>query len=235
MFHKNIIMKHLAILVIVLILLGCSVNQISDNDIEVKAVNISQRLDSNSINIFREWGYGTRGDAEIWTKQSWDSSLYSCLFFKTDTCKLVIWLDDGFKNEFPYDFYIDSSKYYRTEFLKINDTSIRITAVDKNGKDHILLQRIPLKVLFKKNDPFQYFKSLSDFKDSLGIFGTFYRPDIGNFIQFFLSDQHVLTYLPDDLKISLNCKDIWLKKFATGKTIKKNWNLRKLDKPRDNR
>ncbi len=197
-------------------------------------MNITQRLDSNSINIFREWGYGTRGQAEIWEKLSWDSSLYSCLYSDTDTIRLSVGRLEGFKKDFPYDFFIDTLIYYRADFLKMNDTTIRISTVDNNGRDHILSQGVSLKSLFKTNDPFQHFKSLSVLKDSLGIYGTFYRPDIGNFIQFYLSSQHILTYLPDNSNLNPKFKDVWLKEFATGKTIKNNWNLRKLEKPIDN-
>jgi hypothetical protein len=223
--------KTILTIIILTKFLACSDTQFSDKEIEIKAINITQRLDSNSINIFREWGFGTRGQFEIWTKQTWDSSLYSCMYFKVDTIRLSIGGLEGFKNEFPYDFIIDTSLYHRADFLKINDTTIRISAVDNHGQDHILSQGVSLKVLFKTNDPFQHFKSLSDLKDSLGIYGTFYRPDIGNFIQFYLSSQHMLTYLPDNPNLNPKFKDVWLKEFATGKTIKKNWNLRKLDNP----
>ena len=230
-------MKHYTTILTIIILttfFACSDSQFSDKNIEVKAMDITQRLDSNSINIFREWGYGTRGQAEIWTKQTWDSSLYSCLYFDTDTIRLSVGRLEGFKKDFPYDFVIDTSIYYRADFLKINDSTIRITAVDNHGQDHILSQSISLKQLFKANDPFEHFKSLSELKDSLGIYGTFYRPDIGNFIQFYLSSQHILTYLPDNSNLNPKFKDVWLKEFATGKTIRKNWNLRKLDKAMDN-
>jgi len=221
-------------IVILTIFFACSNSQFSDKNIEVKAMDITQRLDSNSINIFREWGFGTRGQAEIWIKQSWDTSHYSCLYFKADIICLSVGRLEEFKKDFPFDFIIDTSIYWRVDFSKINEEIIRISAVDNHGRDHILSQGIPLKELFKENDPFRHFKSLSDLTDSLGIYGTFYRPDIGNFIQFYLSSQHILTYLPDNSNLNPKFKDVWFKEFETGKTIKKNWNLRKLDKPRDN-
>jgi len=215
-------------------IVGCSGPQFSDKNIEARAINITQMLDTNAINVFTEWSYGTRGQAEIWSKLSFDSSLYTCLYSKNlDTKELFIGQLENFKKDFPYDFLIDTSKYFRAIFSKINDTTIRIITIDNQGQDHILSESIPLKSVFRSNDPFKHFKSLSDFKDSLGIIGTFYRPDIGNFIQFYLSAQHILTYLPDNPKFNSKFKDVWIKEFETGKTIKKNWNLRKLDKPRD--
>jgi hypothetical protein len=231
-------MKHCTTISLIIILtafFACSEDpQILDKNIEAKAINVAQQLDSNSISVFREWGFGTRGQVEIWNKQAWDSSLYNCLYFDTDTIRILVGQLEGFKKDFPYDFVIDTSIYHGTNFFKINDTTIRITAYDSNGQNHILSKGISLKTLFKANDPFEHFKSLSDFKDRLVIDGTFYRPDIGNFIQFYLSPQHILTYLPDNLNLNPKFKDEWLNNFATGKTIKKNWNLRKLDKALDN-
>lgn len=57
---------------------------------------------------------------------------------------------------------------------------------------------------------------------------------MGNYIEFYLSRQHILTYLPDSLYVNPKSKELRLKEFAKGKTIKKNWNFRKLDKPMDN-
>ena len=229
-------MRHYTYILTIVILTtiyACSNSQFSDKRVEVKVINIIQRVDSNTINIFKEWHFGTRGQMEIWTKQVWDSSYY-CFYFKTDTIKLTVLELENFKKDFPYDFDIDTSKYHRATFLKINDTTICIRADGYYVHDYILSKSISLKKIFRTNDPFKYFKSLSDLKDSLGISGTFYRPDIGNFIQFYLPPQYILTYIPDKLNLNVKCKDVWLKEFSTGKIIKKNWNFRKLDKPIDN-
>ena len=92
-------MRHCATILIIIILttfFACSESQFSDKSIEVKALNITQLLDSNSIDVFREWGYGNRGHAEIWIKQTWDSSLYSCVYFKDDTIRFSVRRLEGF-------------------------------------------------------------------------------------------------------------------------------------------
>jgi hypothetical protein len=218
---------------------ACSDSQFSDKNIEDKAVNITEKLDSINIKTFYEWGFGHRGEADIFTKHSEnpDSGFYSysCFYFNNiDSIKLSISRFENFKKDFPCDIQIDTSKYYRIDFTKFKNASVRISAVDNHGQDQIIFESIPLKELFATNDPFEKFKYLSDLKDSLGILGNVYRPDIGNFIQFYLSSQHILTYLPDNSNLNPKFKDMWLKEFATGKTIKKNWNFRKLDKPMDN-
>jgi hypothetical protein len=187
--------------------------------------------------LFRSFGH--RGEADIFIKHSNnpDSGFYSygCFYIKKmDSIKLTISRFENFKKDFPCDMLIDASKFNRVVFNKLRNASVRISIVNNRGQDQIIVESIPLKTLFPINDPFEKFKYLSDLKDSLGILGTFYRPDIGNFIQFYLSSQYILTYLPDNAKINPKFKDVWLNEFATGKTIKRNWNYRKLDKPRDN-
>lgn len=236
------IMRHYITILTIIILtafFACSESQFSDKNIEDKAVNITENLDSISIKTFYEWGFGHRGEAIIFTKHSDnpDSGFYSygCFYFDNiDSIKLSISRFENFKKDFPCDIQIDTSKYYTVDFTKLKNTSVRISAVDNHGKDQIIVESILSNQLFASNDPFEKFKYLSDFKDRLGVLGNFYRPDIGNFIQFYLSSQHILTYLPDNLNLNTKFKDEWLKKFATGKTIKKNWNFRKLDKPMDN-
>ena len=217
---------------------ACSDSQFSDKNIEVKALNISEKLDSIRIKTFYGWGFGHRGKADIFSKiiNNPDSGFYSysCFYFNdTDSIKLSISRFENFKKDFPFDIQIDTSKYYKVDFTKLKNDSVRISAIDNHGQDRVIVESISLKELFVRDDPFEKFKHLSNLKDSLGIFKNFYRPDIGNFIQFYLSSQHVLTYLPDDLCINPKFKTNWLGYFSTGKMVKKNWNLRKLDKPLD--
>lgn len=235
-------MRHCTTILTLIILtefFACSVSQFSDKRIEDKAVNVTENLDSISIKTFYEWSFGHRGEADIFTKHSDNPNSgfysYSCFYFDNiDSIKLSISRFENFKKDFPCAIQIDTSKYYRVDFIKLKNTFVCISAVDNHGQDQIIVESIPSKQLFATNDPFEKFKYLSDLKDSLRILGNFYRPDIGNFIQFYLSSQHILTYLPDNLNLNTKFKDVWLKEFATGKTIKKNWNLRKLDKPMDN-
>ena len=67
----------------------------------------------------------------------------------------------------------------------------------------------------------------------LGVIGiaSYENQRIGNFIQFYISRQHILTYIPDTAKVY---NEYWKKNFATGKMIGRNWNYRKLKDPIDN-
>ncbi len=226
-------------LILLTTIFACSDSQYSDKKIEAQVVNITEKLDSQSIKTFYEWGFGHRGEADIFTKHSDnpDSGFYSysCFYLKnTDSIKLSISRIENFKKDFPFDIQIDTSKFYRVDFTKLKNSSVRISAVDNNGQDQIIIEDIPVKTLFASNDPFEKFKYLYELKNSLGILGNFFRPDIGNFIQLYLTNQHVLTYFPDTLKINPKFKDVWMEYFSTGKTISKNWNVRKLKEPLDN-
>jgi hypothetical protein len=65
---------------------ACSNSRLSDEEIENKAIAITEKLNKENIDIFRKWNFGLRGQAEIWTKTVEDSTLYSCMYFQsTDT------------------------------------------------------------------------------------------------------------------------------------------------------
>lgn len=227
-------MKHFLLIstLFLTLIVSCTSNQYSDKEVEKKAFRIIKLLDKSSIDTFKHWGYETRGKAEIWTKL--DTPTYGVFYFNKDTLELSIGLFENFKRDFPFSINIDTSKVYQISFKKISEEYINVSAWTNFGEDTIIIDKMKLKDLFTVNDPFQTFAKLSKFKDSLQIAGTFYRPDIGNFIQFYLTNQHVLTYFPDSLDINPKVKEIWMGYFSTGKTLTKNWNLRKLEKPLDN-
>lgn len=226
-------MRHLALLLVSILTLfvSCSDTQYPGKDVQLQANRIIKLLNKTNIDTFKHWSYGTRGEAEIWQKL--DTPTYSCFYFKKDTLKLSVGLIENFQKDFPYSINIDTSLVHQIVFTKVNDEDINISAWTNFGRDTIIVNKIKLKSLFPKTDPFQHFAKLSKHKDSLQIIGTFYRPDIGNFIQFYLTDQHVLTYFPDTLEIDPKFKEVWMGYFSTGKNLSKNWNLRKLEKPLD--
>lgn len=227
-------MRHLLLLptFILTLIVSCTENQYSEEIIDQQANRIIKLLDKSAIDTFKHWEYGTRGEAEVWAKL--DTPTYGCFYFHKDTLKLSVGRIENFKKDFPYAINVDTSKVHQLSFKKISTEDINVSAWTNFGSDTILVDKIKLRELFPEKDPFQTFAKLSKLKDRLQIIGTFYRPDIGNFIQFYLTNQHVLTYFPDNLEINPKFKDIWIGYFSTGKTLTKNWNLRKLEKPLDN-
>lgn len=218
---------------------ACSNPKFSDENMEIKALDIANKLDSNSIKTFYEWGFGQRGEMQIFTKNSDNPNngfcSYGCHYTANkDTIKLRIYDFNNFIKDFPCTLQIDSSKNYTYYFIKYSNSYVRVSTYSNDAQHNSLIDSIPLKELFPTNDPFKKFKTLSELTNSLGIIGNSYRTDMGNYIEFYLSRQHILTYLPDSLYLNPKSKEVRLKEFAKGKTIKKNWNLRKLDKPMDN-
>lgn len=215
------------------LLTRCSNPEFSDRNVERKAIRITELLDSNTIQTFHIWNYGIRGNNEVWVKIMGDSTEYSCFYRKEkDTASLTIFKSSGFLIDFPSNLYFDTIKYHRFDIDMYGGNIFRITSVDHFGQDHITDTMIFSDRAFKKN-PFIHFSALSALKDSLGVYGISYRSDIGNFVTFWLSAQHKLTYLPDDLNLNPKFQEPWLADFTKGKMIKKHWNLRKLEEPRD--
>jgi hypothetical protein len=162
-----------------------------------------------------------------------DSVLYRCFFRKEkDTTTLTIFGSPGFFIDFPSTLQLDTTKYWEFNIEMYSGNIFRVVSVDHNGQDHKVDTFISADKVFQRN-PFRHISSLSALKDRLGVYGISYRSDIGNFITFWLSAQHKLTYLHDPLVLDPKFQQPWLEDFAKGKIIKKHWNLRKLEEPQD--
>lgn len=200
----------------------------SEKDILSKAEKITNLLDSNSIEILKKWNYGVRGEYEIWTKHSSDSSKYTC-FYKTekDTSYLSVYQPYNFKKDFPCNFSFDTSKFWQFNFEAYQGKIFRITFVDNYGQNHITDTLISIHNLFTNTNPFDTLKRLSNFTKNLGVYGISYNKDIGEFVEFWLSFHDKLTYLPDSLNLDPKSQKYFLDDFSQGKTIKKHWNLHK--------
>ena len=226
-------LKFISTILFLTFLAECSDPKFSDKNIQAQAEKITNLLDSNSIQIFHKWNYGVRGNYEIWSKLSSDSSKYTCFYqTKKDTSYLRIYQPYNFTQDFPCNLSFDTSKFWQFNFDMYQDKIFRITFVDNHGQDHITDTLISVKQIFTDANPFDTLKSLSKLKDNLAVYGIVYRKDIGEFIEFWLSSQDKLTYLPDNLNLDPKFQKFWLDDFSQGKTIKKNWNLHKYKEPR---
>ncbi len=215
-----------------IIFLACNNSQLSDKEVEERAFAITAKLNESNINIFREWNFGLRGQAEIWTKTKEDSTLFSCMYFKSiDSTSIIISKNFLYSNEFQLNTELDTSKYWRFEFIKTIDNKTKIIGVDNNGQDSIFEINQTVNSLFKNMSPFAKIDSLSKFKDELKVYGISYIGRLGDFIQFYLTYQDVLTYISDYSTFDPRYKKNWIKEFSRGREIKPNWNLRRLDRP----
>ena len=211
----------------------CTDSKFSDKTIEKRALKLSEQLEGDAIKTFNDWGFSKRGKIEIWAKNDKDSISYGFLYFKEDTIKFTLFGIDTFRKDYPFDPRIDLSNYYTVNFTQAKNGKISISGTNKDAVRDTIIKNIPANELFKSANPFEKLKNLSSYADKLGILLTFHKPDLGNFIEFYLTPEYVLTYVPDDLYINPKHKERILKDLSTGKLIRKNWNLRQLAKPVD--
>ena len=222
------------LLIVMFVLTACSNEQDRDNNMEHNANRIADHFKDSSVNVFKKWGFFRRGDMFVWMRLKDGEVLYSFNYLKMgDTARITRGLSTNFQLDFPADVQIDTGKYFDIALFKTGNTIAKIVADDTLQRKHILFRDLPAKQLFLKEDPFAILGSLSAVADSLGIWSTFNRGDLGNFIELNLSSQHVLYYVPDNLWVDPAFKKVWLSTFSKGKTIRKNWILVKLDEPKD--
>jgi len=210
-------------------LIKCKISVGKHKNIEQTALTIANNIDSSSINLLKEYSYGRRGAHDFWQKLSVDTTLYSCSY-KTnhDTVELSVFRPLNFVNDFVSTFNFDTSGYFQYNFFQRHDKIVRIIQVDNHGQDHIIDTLVLTKQLFPNQNPFIKFAELTTLKNKFGFIGTFYRNDFGNFIEFWITPQYKLTYLPDTLNMNPKFKKYWLDDFAKGKKIKEHWHLQKV-------
>lgn len=224
----------IAIIIICCVSTACSYRVKSDEEVEKQALEIIQKADKKTINTLYTWSIGQRGDFYIFTKNTIDSNCTYSVFFNKNMKKIRVSLKhfDCFSIDFQCRIGNHLNRYQTLFFEKTKANSIRVLGELKNT-DTVLINHVPLNDVFPKKNPFDTFSTLSKLMVDWGIIGTAFLPKIGNFIELSLLPQHKLTYLPDSLFIDPRYKEQWMKKFATGKMLNKNWNLRKLDNPHE--
>ena len=204
-------------------------NHLIDKAIDQKALKVINAFDSNSIKLFHDWNYGTRDTNILWIRISGDSQLYSCSFYKyKEFSRLEVFEPFGFISDFPSTYSFDTTRFWRFSFSNRNDTIFNIRSTLNLGNDLTHDTLVTLDKLFPRTNPFKKFDSLSSLIDSLNINAISYRENIGNFIQFRLTFNYELTYLPSNLFINPKFKQPWLDNFKKGTYLTSNWNLRKL-------
>ena len=85
--------------------------------------------------------------------------------------------------------------------------------------------------LYGNKNPFNDLKRLSDLIDKFGIVSVRHNEYVGGYIQFYLTYEDVLTFVPNNPTVNPIYKNVWKDNLESGIMIDKNWNLRKLDQP----
>lgn len=222
------------ILSLVTLLYSCNNTKRGDKEFEEQANTNIQLLDMTTLKFLQSWDYGQRGETQFWSKLSSDSSLYNCSFYpSSDTAKLSVYQVGNFLKDFKSDLKVDAM-YYKIQFTKIADTTLNIVGTNNHGQDTLLAKKLLLFKVFPEENPFDVLRRLTDLKDKLNVIGISHNNKLGGFIQFYFpSGQHILTYLPDTLLNSNNLNKFWKSEFLKGKTLKPDWNFRRLEYPID--
>ena len=232
-------MRHINFIVIsilfLLLLNSCSINNSTyEEEIDKNAKRIAESFDSTNIGIFKIWNYIPRGPIGIWYKNPGDSSSYRCIYLdKVDSIELRVFEYKNFIKDFDIKLSYDTS-VWQISLLKYKNDLFKVTGVDSNGRNVVLADRVIQDSIFGDENPMLLFKELTKIVDTFNIYGIHYNENLGGIIQFYLSAQHILTYIPDTSWIDPMNNQVWINEFANGREIKKHWNLIKLKKPIDN-
>ncbi len=197
-----------------------------DKEIEQKSIFLANNIDINSLNLLKNFSYGSRGEDNFWLRVSGDTNLYLCNFkLKGDTAKISTWRPHKFIQDFSSTFIFDTSIYSQFTFSKVQDKIVKIE-LDSN-KGNTLIKEISIKVeqLFPDKNPFTEFSELTSIKNKYGFIGSSFSSDKGDYFIFWLSSKFKLLYIPDTLKMDVKFKEHWINELNKGKKIKSNWSL----------
>jgi hypothetical protein len=224
--------RNIIFIIIFFISFVACTKKMTDADFESRALKIIEFFDTTKIEIFKCWNYTPRGSAGIWFRIEEDSELYRCFYFNfTDSSELRVL---GFNN-FIKDYSVKLQPVNVNGLVSIIKQSGIVNIISNNsiGYDTLNLNFISEDSLFTTNNPFNNLKYLSDLKDSLHFVKVHYYARLGGIFQFYLSTQHVLTYIPNMELIDPQHKQEWIKDFSNGKVIENHWSLKKLKEPID--
>ena len=197
--------------------------------VELKAIDIINSLDSNSIKELQKWNFFYHRGADAWTRISDDSALYRFWYYTDeDTNTIRIAETTFFTLDFQCNFDFKLYNYEEFDLENYNDSIVRI----KGRINSKILAHSTIKNLFPKESPFKKTKMLEMIISDFGTYAISGDSKNG-YLRIFLSNKHILTYLPDSTKLTPKLKNL-LHEPSANKVIKPNWYLQKLDRELDN-
>lgn len=242
-------MKHLHLIILYSILLssfGCNPSNDEQKRLIERAYMLVNNIDSTTIATFIEWEYVKyeKDSFDCWIKSCWDKGLYTeayhncryAIVYRENHDSTTISLSnlDNFKKDFPFDFDLDTSIYFGLIFSRKQNNELDIYTNTRQPEDYSIVKlrsKVAISEVFKKSNPFEKLSKLDSLKTLLGINRTYFRPEVGNYLQFYLTEKDILTYFPTDLKLTPFLKNHWEKVFHKGLKINENWYLRQTDFP----
>jgi hypothetical protein len=141
-----------------------------------------------------------------------------------DSLERIEILDESFARSFPMKVHLPG--FYGEMILrkdgKIDILSTWMEEVQKGRRDTIF-KALAMDGVFRKSNPFEYFRARTKTMDSLGIRGIQQNPASNGITVTIKEGEEYLEYLPDDLIVLDSYKNRFDSILATGKRINKNW------------
>lgn len=225
-------LKILIISIILISVSACNNSKLTQDEIEERTNKITEIINKDNISELKDWQFEYRGDGEIWSKLGETNRDFQAYYFKTeDSINMFILKRFLYSSDFPIQIFIDTSKFqHNFLFTKYKDGNVNITATEIDGNEIIINDNLTMEEIFGERNPFEKLETLSALKGRLNVY-KIRSIKGGNFVEFIITSQDVLTYIPDKLEIEPMYEQFWLENFSKGKSIKNNWNLRKLENP----
>lgn len=215
------------------LIFSCNNSKYSDAKIESKARNIVKELSQEDINVFKNWKFEYHGKGEIWRKIKNNRVDFRAYYYKeNDSTSFMIYPKHLKSTEYPILVDFDTSKIKSNIWLtKLKNGQIRISPSFKIIGDSIRREKYLETEIYGNKNPFNDLQKLSSLINKCGIVSVSHNEYVGGFIQFYLTYEDVLTFVPDNLIINPIYENVWKDNIESGVMINKNWNLRKLEQP----
>lgn len=214
----------LALVGIIIFAISCKSK--GDNAAKASAEKVIDALTPERLNTFGQWAFSGQGN--VWYKGSIEQVETTARYEeRNDSLILAVRKPEAFINDFELDIPIDSRLHGLTLIQSV-DTCIFISEDALIGGYRWTTLDCSMDTVFKRGNPFSFFKDLTRFKDSLGIQGIEHPGD--KIIQLYLTDGWVLTYLPNGSAAGLEKRQ--QDEPGRGEKIRDNWYLRRNDEHR---
>ena len=221
----------LKLFLILIFCYGCNRPLLSKKEILANSTQVTKKLNDNNIDIFRKWNFKLIRGSEEWEKQINDSIVYLVHKYKiNDTIIYSLPKRHIHSIEFPISIEVDTSllsDFASIKFILDVNKKLSIHSKDKNYKPVLIADSLNVEKFFLNENLFYKLDSLSKLKDELKVYRIDYFKRNGNFIEFYITSNDILTYIED--KSTLKPRQRWLDNFEKGTEIKPKWNLRHID------
>lgn len=184
----------------------------------VAAERVISAMTPDRLAILQQWTYS--GTGNTWYKGSLAQVETTARFEeRNDSLILTIRKPAPFIRDFQLDIPVEERLHGLT-LIRSVDTCFFISEDALIGSYRWTTLDCSTDTVFRKGNPFRFFRDLTQLKDSLGIEKMEQGPE--EVVRFYLADSWVLTFRPEGVPAGGEGKDV-----GSGEMIRENWYLRK--------